>query len=83
MMRKNAHASGQGLPKGAVNKPTLDIIEKLAAEWWDTIVGMARIAMNQKNPVELRARMFAELAQYVAPKPKALELSADAGAFAR
>jgi hypothetical protein len=44
---------------------------------------MARIAMNQKNPVELRARMFAELAQYVAPKPKALELSADAGAFAR
>jgi hypothetical protein len=25
---------------------------------------MARIAMNKKNPVALRARMFAELAQY-------------------
>jgi hypothetical protein len=33
---------------------------------------MARIAMNKKNPAELRGRMFAELAQYVAPKPKAM-----------
>jgi len=30
-------------------------------------------ALNKKNPVELRARMFAELAQYVAPKRKALD----------
>jgi hypothetical protein len=39
---------------------------------------MARIAMNKKNPVALRARMFAELAQY-APKRKALGHSGDAG----
>jgi hypothetical protein len=39
---------------------------------------MARIAMNKKNPVELRARMFAEMAQY-APKRKAVEHSADGG----
>jgi len=71
--------SGQGRPKGALNKRTLDVIEKLAAERCDPIVGMARIAMNEKNPVELRARMFAELAQYVAPKRKALEHSGDAG----
>jgi hypothetical protein len=34
--------------------------------------------MNKKNPVELRARMFAEMAQY-APKRKAVEHSADGG----
>jgi hypothetical protein len=40
---------------------------------------MANIALDQKNAVELRARMFAELAQYVAPKRKALEHSAEPG----
>jgi hypothetical protein len=71
--------SGQGRPKGALNKRTLEVIDKLAAERCDPIAGMARIAMNKKNPVELRARMFAELAQYVAPKRKAMEHSGDAG----
>jgi hypothetical protein len=71
--------SGQGRPKGALNKRTLDVIEKLAVERCDPIAGMARIAMNEKNPVELRARMFAELAQYVAPKRKAMEHSGDVG----
>jgi hypothetical protein len=42
---------------------------------------MARIAMKKKIPVELRARMFAELSQHVTPKRKALKLSADAGAI--
>jgi hypothetical protein len=45
----------------------------------DPITGMARIAMNKRNPVELRGRVFAELAQYVAPKRKALEHSAEPG----
>ena len=34
---------------------------------------MARIAANQKNPPELRGRMYAELAQYVYPKRRAVE----------
>jgi hypothetical protein len=71
--------SGQGRPKGALNKRTLDVIDKLAALRCDPIAGMARIAMNKKNPVELRGRMYAELAQYVAPKRKALEHSAQPG----
>ena len=41
--------------------------------------GMAQIALDEKNPVEVRARMFSELAQYVAPKRKALEHSAEPG----
>jgi hypothetical protein len=71
--------SGQGRPKGALNKRTVEVIEKLAALDCDPIAGMALIAMDEKNPVELRGRMYSELAQYVAPKRKAMEHSADDG----
>jgi hypothetical protein len=71
--------SGQGRPKGALNKRTIEVIDKLAALHCDPITGMARIAMNKKTPVELRARMYSELAQYVACKRKAIEHSSDAG----
>jgi hypothetical protein len=40
---------------------------------------LARIAMNEKNPIELRARIYSDLAQYVAPKLKAMEHSGDVG----
>ena len=39
-----------------------------------TTRGMARIAMNPKNSTDLRLRANAELAQYVYPKRKALEV---------
>jgi hypothetical protein len=35
---------------------------------------MAWIAMDEKHAPELRGRMFAELAQYVYPKRKSVEL---------
>jgi hypothetical protein len=38
---------------------------------------MARIAMDEQHTPELRGRMYAELAQYVYPKRKAVELAAD------
>jgi hypothetical protein len=65
--------------RASLNKRTL--LTSSRQRGGDPIVGMARIAINKKNPVELRARMFAELSQYVTPKRKALELSADAGAI--
>ena len=71
--------SGQGRPKGALNKRTRDLIDKLAALDCDPIAGMALIAMDEKNSIEVRARMFVELAQYVAPKRKAVEHSSDTG----
>jgi hypothetical protein len=74
-----ARPSGQGRPKGALNKRTLDVIDRLAALKCDPIAGMARIAMDKKTPFDIRARMFSELAQYVAPKRKALEHSGDGG----
>jgi hypothetical protein len=45
----------------------------------DPITGMAKLAMDESKAPELRGRMYAELAQYVAPKRKALEHSGDAG----
>jgi hypothetical protein len=63
---------------GTPNKATLAVTERLEAIGCDPIEGMARIAMNPKNPADLRGRMYAELAQYIAPKRKALEHSGDA-----
>ncbi len=70
-----------GRKKGAPNKRTQSVMEKLEALGCDPIEGMAKIAMNKKQklgvrkdvPIELRAQMYKELAQYVAPKRKAAE----------
>jgi hypothetical protein len=37
-----------------MNKRTRDVVDKLAALRCDPIAGMARIAVNKKNPIELR-----------------------------
>ena len=62
-----------GRRAGTPNKRTLDVIERLDALGCDPIEGMARIAMDQGNSPELRGKMFAELAGYVAPKRKAID----------
>ncbi len=64
-----------GRAKGTPNRRTQNIVEKLEALGCDPIAGLAHIAMNKKQklgvrkdvPVELRAQMYKELAQYVAP----------------
>jgi hypothetical protein len=66
-----------GRTAGTPNKRTQDVIERLAALNCDPIEGMARIAMDEANAPELRGRMFSELAQYVAPKRKAVEHSGE------
>jgi len=71
-----------GRAKGAPNRRTQRIMEKLEALGCDPIAGLAHIAMNKKQKlgvrknvaVELRAQMYKELAQYVAPKRKAAEI---------
>jgi hypothetical protein len=64
-----------GRQKGTRNKRTQDVIDRLEALGCDPIEGMARLAMDKSNSPELRGRMFAELAQFVAPKLKAIEHS--------
>jgi hypothetical protein len=63
-----------GRTKGTPNKRTIEVRERLVELGCDPIQGMAMIAMNSDNPPELRGRMFAELAQYTAPKRKAVEV---------
>lgn len=62
-----------GRVAGTPNRKTRDIADLLESLDCDPIRGMARIAMNKKTRPELRGRMFAELAQYVYPKRKAIE----------
>jgi len=71
-----------GRAKGTPNRRSQNIMEKLEALGCDPIAGLAHIAMNKKQklgvrkdvPVELRAQMYKELAQYVALKRKAAEI---------
>jgi hypothetical protein len=54
-----------GRPKGSRNRRTLDIEYRLERIGCDPIEGIAVIALDDTNPIELRARMYRELAQYV------------------
>lgn len=64
-----------GRQKGTPNRQTVDVAAKLDALGCDPITGMATIAMDKTADLDLRAKMYAELAQYIAPKRKALDLS--------
>lgn len=66
-----------GRKRGTPNKRTQEVVARLEKLKCDPIEGMAKIAMDVNNPPELRGRMYAELAQYVAPKRKAIEHSGE------
>jgi hypothetical protein len=52
-----------------------DVAEQLRQLDCDPIAGMAKFAQDDTVPMALRARMFAELAKYVVPRLKAMELT--------
>ncbi len=64
-----------GRKAGTPNKATADLQAKLDGLGCDPIEGMARIAMNRRTPLAVRARLLAELAQYVYPKRRAIDHS--------
>lgn len=68
-----------GRKAGVPNKRTQELAERLEILGCDPIEGMAQIAMDAKNPPELRGRMYAELAAYLFPKRKATEVKIDDG----
>jgi hypothetical protein len=45
----------------------------------DPIEGMARIAVDEQAELGLRAQMYKELAQYIAPKRKAMAVTSEDG----
>ena len=62
-----------GRKKGTPNKRTLAVTERLTELGCDPIKGMALLAMDETNPVEVRYQCYKELAQYTAPKRRAVE----------
>ena len=63
-----------GRIRGTPNRRSLDIQAMLDALGCNPIEGMAILAMDEATPIDIRARMYAELAQYVAPKRRASEV---------
>ena len=53
--------------------------ERLESLGCDPIEGLAKIAMDPSTKAELKVRCFAELAQYVYPKRKAVDLALNEG----
>lgn len=74
---KGQRIEGSGRKKGTPNKQTADVLEKLSALGCDPIQGMVEIAAEAKSQgdIALAGQMYKELAQYVAPKRKAVEMS--------
>lgn len=65
-----------GRKKGVANKKTQDVIDRLNDLGCDPIAGLAEIAMNSAEET-LRLQANKELAQYIAPKRKAVEITGD------
>jgi hypothetical protein len=68
-----------GRKKGVPNKRTQSVIDQLVALDCDPIEGMASIARKAIDEGELilAGSMYKELAQYVAPKRKSIEVSGE------
>jgi hypothetical protein len=72
--RPPGQAKSGGRKPGTPNRRTLAIIETLARIGCDPIEGLAQLAMDAKQPPELRFRCYAELAAYIHPKPKPIDM---------
>jgi hypothetical protein len=62
-----------GRQKGTPNRVTLALVEELDAIGCDPLIELAKIAMNEKNPIEIRVRCFSEIAPYVYPRRKPVD----------
>jgi hypothetical protein len=66
-----------GRKRGTPNKRTQELSEKLAELGCDPAAGLAAIADDPKTPIELRVSCYKELATYLYPKRKAVDLAHD------
>ena len=80
--------ASRGAPKGNSNrkgklcKKSLEVAARLEEIGCDPIIGMAEIAADARAAGDnaLAGAMYKELAQYVAPKRKAIEITGENGA---
>ena len=68
---------GAGRPKGSLGEKTKAVQAKLEELGCDPIEALANISMDNSNTPELRFQANKELAQYIAPKRKAIEMDAN------
>lgn len=66
-----------GRKKGRPNRATLTLREKLDEIGCDPLIELAKIAMDKKKSDEIRVRCFSEIAAYIYPRPKPIDLSSD------
>ena len=65
-----------GRAKGTPNRQTMLVRDRLAELKCDPVQGLVKIATDPSNTPELRARVYADLLAFSAPKLKAIELAA-------
>ena len=68
-----------GRAPGTPNRATAEVADKLAALGFDPIAAMVAIATDPAADLTLRGRMASELAAYVHPKRRAIDLTAETG----
>lgn len=76
---QKGHGKFGGRTSGSKNKITRDINGLLDSLGCNPIEGMAKIATDENNPIEVRLRANAYIARYVHPELKAVELSTAPG----
>ncbi len=65
----------KGRPKGSKNKNTLEAIAVLEKKGINPLEEMADMATDENVSETVRARLLCELASYIYPKRKAVEVS--------
>ncbi len=74
MARPKGLAKTGGRRPGTPNRKTHELSEKLESLGCDPIEGLVRLAEDPATKPEIKVRCYAELAQYIHPKRKAMEL---------
>ena len=78
MATKDGRKTG-GRKKGTPNKPKQALIEAIQAKFpnYHPVMAMAEIANDESLPVDMRFNAHKEVAQYIEPKRKAIEVDAN------
>lgn len=74
-MTKDGEKTG-GRVKGTLNKSSVEIQARLKELGCNPIEGLAKLAVSTENE-DIKFKCYKELAQYVAPKLRAIELKTE------
>jgi hypothetical protein len=72
--------AGKGRPKGSKNRISTEVKDILRRAKVDPVTELLKISRERGVEVDVRLRVFCELAKYIYPQRKATEISGPAGA---